>query len=174
MATRHPIINNKKICNKCLKEKELICFWFENRINDYHGRCKDCVKEQKEKYINSNKEKVALAAKKRGIAYNKRRNELRRLKTQQDSIFLVEKRHRNRIWKALTKAKTKKEGSSVEYLGCTYNYFRDYIESLFLNGMNWENRNLWDIDHIIPICSFDLTKEEELYKCFHHSNMRPL
>ncbi len=44
--------------------------------------------------------------------------------------------------------------------------------------MSWENygkgKGKWNIDHEIPCRSFDLTKEEEQYKCFHWSNLQPL
>ena len=41
--------------------------------------------------------------------------------------------------------------------------------------MNWSNHGtIWEIDHIIPCDSFDLTKLEEQEKCFHFSNLQPL
>jgi hypothetical protein len=50
-----------------------------------------------------------------------------------------------------------------------------YLESLFSSDMNWNNyKILWEIDHIIEVCTFDLTIEENKYKCFHYTNTRPL
>jgi hypothetical protein len=41
--------------------------------------------------------------------------------------------------------------------------------------MNWNNHGLvWELDHIIPISSFNLLNPEEQKKCFHYSNLRPL
>ncbi len=40
--------------------------------------------------------------------------------------------------------------------------------------MSWENRNEWHLDHIIPCSKFNLSKEEDLKKCFHYSNLQPL
>ena len=41
--------------------------------------------------------------------------------------------------------------------------------------MNWDNQGTyWQIDHIKPIASFDLSNEEELYKVFHYTNTQPL
>jgi hypothetical protein len=41
--------------------------------------------------------------------------------------------------------------------------------------MNWSNHGIiWEIDHIKPCASFDLTKLEEQKKCFHHTNLQPL
>ena len=38
--------------------------------------------------------------------------------------------------------------------------------------MNWENRNLWHVDHIIPLSS--AKTEEELVKLCHYTNLQPL
>jgi hypothetical protein len=38
--------------------------------------------------------------------------------------------------------------------------------------MNWENKNKWEIDHIIPISI--ARNEEEIIKLNHYSNLRPL
>jgi len=40
--------------------------------------------------------------------------------------------------------------------------------------MNWENRNLWHIDHIKPCCSFNFSDQKQLKECFHFTNLRPL
>jgi hypothetical protein len=32
---------------------------------------------------------------------------------------------------------------------------KEYIESLFIEGMSWENYGDWHIDHIIPVSSYN-------------------
>lgn len=59
-------------------------------------------------------------------------------------------------------------------LGCKKDFFIKYIESKFTKNMNWDNRNLWDIDHIKPFTMFDLNNDDELFKAFHYTNLQPI
>ena len=60
-------------------------------------------------------------------------------------------------------------------LGCPTEQYKRYLESKFTPDMNWDNyKTVWEIDHIIEICTFDLTIEENIHKCFHYTNTQPL
>jgi hypothetical protein len=68
-----------------------------------------------------------------------------------------------------------KQSSVLKLVGCTIEELRSFLEKQFLPEMTWENYgNVWEIDHILPCASFDLTKEEEQKKCFHYTNLQPL
>jgi hypothetical protein len=67
-----------------------------------------------------------------------------------------------------------KSGSAVRDLGCSITEFKTYMEKLFWPGMSWENRGQWQIDHIIPISSFDLTDREQFLRACHYTNLQPL
>lgn len=71
---------------------------------------------------------------------------------------------------------SKQGHTTIELIGCSINTFKNHIESLFTDGMSWENygRNGWHIDHILPCASFDLTDLEQRKKCFHYTNLQPL
>lgn len=46
---------------------------------------------------------------------------------------------------------------------------------MFKDDMSWENHgSIWDLDHIIPCRSFDLSIEENIFKCFNYSNYQPM
>jgi hypothetical protein len=63
----------------------------------------------------------------------------------------------------------------MNLLGCDINEYKQHIENQFYPEFTWENHgDVWEIDHIIPCASFDLTKIEEQQKCFHYSNQQPL
>ena len=62
-----------------------------------------------------------------------------------------------------------------DFLDCDIIFFIKHIENQFTKEMNWNNHGLvWELDHIIPISSFNLLNPEEQKKCFHYSNLRPL
>ena len=68
-----------------------------------------------------------------------------------------------------------KDSSSKELLGCEMDFYKEYLEKQFKPDMNWDNYgSLWDIDHIRPCATFNLSLEEEQKKCFHYTNTQPL
>lgn len=67
-----------------------------------------------------------------------------------------------------------KKSNSEKYIGCSFLELKRHLESQFDISMNWENHGTWHIDHIIPCRAFDFSKEEEIKKRFHYTNLRPL
>jgi hypothetical protein len=68
-----------------------------------------------------------------------------------------------------------KTDSTMNYIGCNIQYLREWFEYNFTSEMNWDNYgSYWSIDHIIPVCKFDLTLEDEKFKCWNWSNMMPV
>jgi len=72
-------------------------------------------------------------------------------------------------------------------IGCSVDQLRQYFEHNYFQEegnewMSWENwggkrcnvNRSWELDHIMPVSSFDLTDQEEVNKCFHWSNLQPL
>jgi hypothetical protein len=63
---------------------------------------------------------------------------------------------------------------NIIVLGCDWITLKAYLESLFPVGMTWENRNLWEIDHIRPLSSFNLENLEEQKIAANYKNLQPL
>ena len=65
----------------------------------------------------------------------------------------------------------------TEFLGCTTEEYKEYLESKFQQGMTWDNHTVdgWHIDHILPLNESDtnLTEEEKI-KRLHYTNTQPL
>jgi hypothetical protein len=50
-----------------------------------------------------------------------------------------------------------------------------HLEKTFKPGMTRKNYGkVWEMDHIIPCSSFDLTNPEEQIKCFNYKNLQAL
>jgi hypothetical protein len=82
---------------------------------------------------------------------------------------------RNHVKRIFRKAKTKKEGRTIEYLGCSMLHARKHIEKQFNRGMHWNNHGtVWHIDHIIPLAEFDLTDPMQRKRANHFTNLQPL
>ena len=64
-----------------------------------------------------------------------------------------------------------KQSSTKEVLGIDVDLYKKWIEFQFTPEMNWENI---EIDHVKPICKFDVTKDDELREAFNWKNTQPL
>ena len=90
-----------------------------------------------------------------------------------DPIFRLRKVLRARLKQAIKN--NQRKGSAVRDLGCSIEFFKRYIEKKFHNNMTWNNwGEVWELDHIIPLCKFDLTKRSQLLKACHYTNLQPL
>lgn len=177
-----------KICSKCLIEKDISLFY--KRKEKINSKCIDCTKEvrkiwtelnkekiknQCKKWSENNKEKIKISIKKYKKNNKEKINEYKRKqRKEQESInplALLKRRLRNRTGSAFKRMNWNK-GGTEKLLGANYQVVMNRIESLFTEGMNWENRNIWHIDHIIPLDS--ATTEEELRKLCHYENLQPL
>ena len=68
-----------------------------------------------------------------------------------------------------------KNDSTMNYIGCNIQYLREWFEYNFTSEMNWDNYgSYWSIDHIIPVCKFELTVEDEKLKCCNWTNLMPV
>lgn len=91
-----------------------------------------------------------------------------------DPKFAVHARMKAMVQNAL---RGRKAGRSWEGLvGYTLDELMRHLERQFLPGMTWENRQLWQIDHIVPVSSFqfDRAEDDNLKACWALPNLRPL
>lgn len=78
------------------------------------------------------------------------------------------------IWRAIRLGHLKKQ-KTMNYFGCSTNDFRLHLQSRFKHGMNWNNYgSVWEVDHIVPCDSFDLTKDYQVRLCNHYTNLQPM
>ena len=75
------------------------------------------------------------------------------------------------IYRIMKQTSIEKTKPSIEYLGCSAEYFHNYIKSKMVEGMTFDNIHY---DHIKPVSAFDLHDEDELLNCCHYTNFQPL
>lgn len=126
------------------------------------------------KWAESNADKMASFVRKYRSKPDKKVkiNVYQRTKRATDPLFAISGRVRARIKTALSERGYGKDKVSKEILGCSWEFFLQYLESQFVEGMNWSNRHLWHIDHYIPIAA--AKSKEDVYMLNHYSNLRPL
>ena len=78
---------------------------------------------------------------------------------------------RKQIYRIMKQTSINKTKPSIEYLGCSVEYFREYIKSKMVEGMTFNNIHY---DHIKPINAFNLENQDELLNCCHYTNFQPL
>ncbi len=78
---------------------------------------------------------------------------------------------RGQIYRIMQQIDLEKTQPSIEYLGCSAVYFKEYISKKMTAEMTFENIHY---DHIKPLSVFDLNDPDELLKCCHYTNFQPL
>lgn len=65
-----------------------------------------------------------------------------------------------------------KTSPTFQMLGYTPEDLRKHVERQFVNGMSWDNRHRWELDHIIPISSAKTV--EDVVSLNQLPNLRPI
>jgi hypothetical protein len=181
-----------KKCKKCSEEKPLTEYCKRKGEKDgLHRYCKGCMngefgsyynttrkytgKDYYNQYRKENKEYFNTYSNQHYHENKEMYREWNRNKSTTDPIFRLKHSINANININLKKYLQIKQDKSMNYLGTTMEQYCQYLEQQFTPEMNWDNYgSYWEIDHILPIDSFDLTNEEQLYQCFNYTNTRPL
>jgi hypothetical protein len=142
--------------------------WVYNRHKKWREENPEKVKELRQKWFNKNPEK----RKEYRENYKPRKKERRKERRDGEPIFNLINRVRSRIRKYFISNNITKKNKTFDIVGCLPQQLKKHLENQFVDGMSWENRNEWHIDHIIPLSS--AKTEEELYKLCHYTNLQPL
>jgi hypothetical protein len=178
------ISNNKEIINSKQRErwnqnkKEINLarrkFYKENTeiFKKRYLKNKDNIKLSKKKYRANNKDKIKEYDLKNKDRKNKKKVELRKLNPNKRVQHCLQ----TRIRTAIKSMGGEKFGHTEELIGCSIQFYKEYLESKFTKGMTWENYGVsgWHIDHIKPCVSFDLSDPKQQKLCFHYTNTQPL
>ena len=82
---------------------------------------------------------------------------------------------RSRTNKAFKSQNVRKINKTFDLPGCSHSFFQRWIIHQLCGNMTIENYGLlWQIDHCLPIASFNLLDEIDMKKCFNWINLRPM
>ena len=152
--------------------KEKLKLYFKKRRSDpankkrlldmqrnWHARNKEKMRAYNKEYKEKNKKKLLAQSRERY-----KTNPQEKL-----SVIL-----RTRLRRAIKK--NNHGGSAIRDLGCTVEELKQHLERQFLEGMTWDNWSFygWHLDHIKPLCSFDLQDRNQFLEAVHYSNLQPL
>lgn len=207
MPLKEPLVKNGlKVCSKCGEEKVVnsfsksskeksglksackLCMYEQNKEyeertgyrTEYRKKTKDVQNEYNREYYKNNKEYLI----KYSVDYNRNFPEKRSLRhknrLERDSTYKISMKIRGLINNIFKNKNLNKNNKTLDILGCSFEDFKNHIESQFLPWMSWNNSGVnigeydifWQLDHIIPMCN--ATTEEEVYLLNHWSNFQPL
>ena len=131
---------------------------------EYYQNNKVEIGDKHRKYYQGNKKKVVA-----------QQREYQRERYHFDPMYAIKLRLRSRMNIAVKHAGLdKKCASSSKLLGISYQGLKEWLEAQFTEGMTWENRSDWHVDHIVPCDAFDLTVDQNQRICFWYKNLQPL
>jgi len=199
-----------KVCIKCNTEKDVTEFYKNNSAKDkltYY--CKICVRWYVEDSKKKNRGRYLELKKKNREKHSEHISEYGKkwyIKNKGDTKFKAFRREERREYEREYKKKRyhsdilyklsdiissairlslnekgyTKKCRTYRILGCTYEEFKEHIESQWEDWMSWDNHGKyngegncgWDLDHIIPVSSAKC--EEDIIRLNHHSNIQPL
>lgn len=174
MSENNVITKQCSVCNEIKNNTEFRSHKLGR--NGTRANCRICELKYKKAYREKNKEKISIAYKNWAQKNSKKKNATNErwfdYKRKTDNSFVLMQQIRNLINFSIRSNGYKKESKTEQILGCSYNEFKIHLEKQFLNGMSWNNRVDWHIDHIVPISSAN--NEEDIIKLNHFTNLRPL
>lgn len=184
----YSLVDGKRQCSACKQYLDPSEFHANNVVSDgLESCCKKCGYERKKK---SNSKKVETAeekhlryARKWALWKEKHKDEINARKAQREASANERKANAKlaRRIRAYIRDSIKSDAPRPhmkELLGCSIPEFKEYISTLFQEGMTWENNTPdgWHLDHIRPVASFIHLKDDvnEQLECFHYTNYQPL
>ena len=145
-----------RICSLC-KENKLLTNYFKNNKckQGFYPNRKQCNNKRNRKFAKNNPEKMLIYWRK--------------------SLENIQRKIKSNISRRIRNSLSSKEISTKDYLGCSINYFKKWIEFQFVDDMTWQNYGkLCNFDHVIPCSSFNLNEQKNIKICFSWENTRPL
>jgi hypothetical protein len=162
------------MCNEIKKHDEFSVA--ENRWDGFRAYCRDCERKYGLEYARSEKGRRKQAEYMSTPQYYERLKIRYRKKMDTIPEYKLERYLRNNIYNGITGNGYVREADFITMVGMTPIQLRQYLESLFTDGMSWDNyeRRGWHVDHDIPMHAFDKSNPIQQLACSYYKNLRPM
>ena len=142
-----------------------------NKDHIYYQKNKDIINEKRKNKRQENKEEFNKMARIRCKKNRKKISERENIRFHNDNLYKIKKQVRR---DSFQKKGFRKKCKTVEILGCTFDYFYDYLLKTFKDnyGYEWDKKEPIHIDHKKPL-KYAKTKEEVIELC-HYTNLQLL
>lgn len=149
------------------------------KSKNYRYEHKEQIRKSKKRNYEAYKKTIYEYNKKNVEKIRERRRNYQKKRRLEDNNYRISCNLRSRLGKLM---RGEKQGSAVQDLGCNLDEFIEYLESKFYlhpktgEQMGWDNYGQfgWHIDHIVPLCLFDLTRRDHVIFACHYSNLQPM
>ncbi len=164
------------------------------RKKEWREQNKDKVSAYNKEYGSTHKEEINAAAARRRAAdpekhrnyykawYEQNRNPdsahrprtgyvSRKERYANDENYRIRARVHADMWK-ITRG-ILKGGKVMQAIGCTLDELSRWIEQQFEPGMDFDNLGEWEVDHVKPLSTFDLSDAAQYAEALHYTNLRP-
>ena len=157
------LLGRKTICRECQKQYK----------NKYYEENRETLLQKDREFKKNNPEKVKEQARK---YYSSDHGKKVRYDYKQREQVKIANRLRAALRKTVKEYDANKSQPSLNYLGCSIDNFIIYLKSQLKDNMTWEKvlDGSIHLDHFLPLCALDLTKEENLYKVCNYKNIQLL
>jgi len=168
----------EKICGKCKKVLLISAFSVDRtKRGGLCSYCKVCANINSKRYYANNIEHIKQYKKIWQKANAKHLNQYHK-QWQNKNRLTLRGSLNSRMYHLICHCLKGQQTSPIleKMAGYSPQELRDHFNSLFTDGMSWENYGLWETDHIRPICSFnyDSPDDPEFQACWSLSNLQPL
>lgn len=164
-----------KIANKLYREanKDKAAQYSKDYYKEYQDEFIELARERYLKNKDDLLEKAKIYYIDNKVEINIKKAEYIRQRLKADPLYKLKMNIRTLIKNSIKGRGVKKNTKTANILGCSFQEFKDYLESKFTPEMNWDNQgSYWHMDHIKPI-SLGQT-EQEVIELNHYTNFQPL
>jgi hypothetical protein len=170
----------RNACKSCTR-KYMIKYQSDNldKITEYHKNYKLINAEKNKEYLTNYNTKPETKLKKRkyyeeNVQYYR---DLEKTEKRKKYRYNYNKNSHTLKWRLFLNGTLKrlgknKEGKTIDLLGYSALELKEHLESLFTEGMTWNNYGEWHIDHIRPVSSFNKNTPVKVVNAL--NNLQPL